>query len=247
MISVTILTKNSEKYLAQVLTALQLFNEVTILDTGSSDATVEIAQQFSNVTIHHGAFCGFGPSHNLLSQKAKNDWILSIDSDEIVEESLVQEILTLSLNLKNVYSFRRKNFYRGKHIKGCGWWPDRVVRLYHRGTTSFTNAHVHESIITTVLTVVELQGIAHHFPYASIHDFLQKMQHYTTLFAEQNSQKKKGSFTKAITHGFFAFFRSYILKNGWLLGSEGFEISFYNANCAFYKYLKLREATIRHK
>src|SRR5476649_2059315 len=121
MISVTILTRNSAKYLTEVLTALHSFNDVVIYDTGSSDTTFEIAKQFDNVTIHQGTFEGFGVTHNQASAIAKNDWILSIDSDEIVTAELAQEIANTSLNSNSVYSFPRNNFYNGKWIKGCGW------------------------------------------------------------------------------------------------------------------------------
>lgn len=241
MISVTILTKNSEKHLEDVLKQLQRFDEVTILDTGSTDSTLSIAQQFPNVTIYKSAFEGFGPAHNLLSSKAKHDWILSIDSDEILEEALIDEILDLSLEPKSVYSFRRKNFYKGVFVRGCGWWPDRVVRLYNRCHTSFTNAHVHEAVITDGMRIIPLEACAHHFPYTSVHDFLNKMQSYSTLFAHQMRGKKRSSTTKATAHALFAFVRSYLFKRGFLLGGVGLEISLYNANCTFYKYLKLKE------
>ena len=242
MISVTILTKNSERYLAKVLKALTQFNEVAILDTGSKDSTLEIAKQFSNVTIHKAPFEGFGPSHNHISQLARNDWILSIDSDEIATPELASEILSLQLDSSSVYSFCRHNFYRGRFIKGCGWYPDRVVRLYNRTKTAFSNDLVHERVLSDHMRRVDLQNPVEHYPYFTISDFLTKMQSYSTLFAEQYKGKKSSSFFKALTHGLASFLKSYILKKGFLLGSEGFEISVYNGNTAFYKYLKLREA-----
>lgn len=241
MISVTILTKNSEKYLRNVLDPLQAFDEVVVFDTGSQDTTLAIAKTFPNVSIYQAPFEGFGPTHNVASNKAKNDWILSVDSDEILEKELINEIRALSLDPNSVYSFRRKNFYKGVFIRGCGWWPDRVTRLYNRRHTSFNNAFVHESIQTAAMHIVKLNYAAIHFPYATVSDFLHKMESYTTLFAKEHAHKKKSSLTKAITHSFFAFIRSYFLKRGFLLGSVGLEISLYNANCAFYKYLKLKE------
>lgn len=241
MISVTILTKNSQKYLPELLASLQAFDEVIVYDTGSMDQTLYIASQFPNVTVHKGDFIGFGPTHNIASNLAKNDWILSIDSDEIVTGAMNKEIHCLQLDPECVYSFPRDNYFNGKHIKWCGWYPDRQYRLYNRQRTRFTDAQVHESIIIKGMHHIALQAPLKHYSYATISDFLSKMQAYSDLFALQNSGKKSSSLLKAITHGFFAFFKSYILKKGFLGGYEGFVISSYNSSTAFYKYLKLYE------
>lgn len=241
MISVTIIVKNGERYLREVLTALKRFDEVAVLDTGSTDQTVSIAKSFPNVTLHQNAFIGFGPTHNHLSKLAKHDWILSIDADEVATEALVEEILSLDLRDDAVYEIRRHNFYRGKFIKGCGWYPDCPVRLYNRKVTQFSDAKVHEAVIAQGLKKLTLQAPLNHYPYNSISDFLAKMQSYSTLFAEEYKGKRNSSIWKAIGHGAFAFFKSYILKRGFVLGQEGFVISLYNGHTAYYKYLKLQE------
>jgi glycosyltransferase involved in cell wall biosynthesis len=241
-ISVTILTKNSQKYLQEVLEALTSFDEVLICDTGSQDQTITIASRFSNVKIFYEPFQGFGPTHNRASDLAKNDWILSIDSDEVVSDDLREEISRLSLQPKHVYSFPRHNEYRGKWIKGCGWYPDRQFRLYNKKDTRFTDAQVHEAIITTGLTHIPLKSPLKHYSYHQVADFLSKMQSYSSLFAEQYKGRKSSSLAKALTHGIFAFLKSYLLKRGFLDGQGGFEISIYNGLTAFYKYLKLAEA-----
>ena len=240
MISVTILTKNSERYLSQVLRALHPFPEVVIVDTGSTDHTLEIARTFPNVTIHQRPFEGFGPTHNVASALATYDWILSIDSDEVMTDSLQQEILALPLDPHCAYSLWRKNYYRGRHIRGCGWYPDRVVRLYHRSATRFCNAMVHESVITTGLKVTPHSFPVIHYPYHSVSSFLRKMDTYTDLYADQKAGKKVSLFT-AVGHASYAFLKSYLLQRGFLLGAEGFEIAWFNMNCAFYKYAKLAE------
>lgn len=241
-ITVTILTKDSQRYLTEVLTALREFDEILIYDTGSKDKTLEFAREYPNVTIYQKPFIGFGPTHNQASALARNDWILSIDSDEVVTTEMMQAIAKLTLQPEAVYSFPRNNYYHGKFIRWCGWYPDRQVRLYNRTTTRFTNAQVHEAVITTGMQHIQLTAPMIHYSYGSISDFLTKMQTYSTLFAEQNRGKKKSSPWKAITHGWFAFFKSYIIKRGFMGGYEGFVISSYNGITAFYKYLKLYEA-----
>lgn len=241
-ISVTILTKNSRQYLLEVLESLIAFDEVVLFDTGSNDGTIEIAKQFPNVIVHQGRFAGFGPTHNHASSMARHDWILSIDSDEVVSSELKKEIEQLRLESGCVYAFPRHNYYNGKWIKWCGWYPDRQFRLYNRKNTRFTDVQVHEAIIVQRMQKVYLQSPLKHYSYAKVADFLNKMQSYSSLFAKQYQGQKSSSISKAVLHGLFAFFKSYFLKGGILGKREGFEISVYNANTAFYKYLKLLEA-----
>lgn len=241
MISVTILAKDAQRHIEQVLTALARFDEIILLDTGSKDKTIEIAKSFANVTVHTNPFIGFGPSHNLATSLAKHDWILSIDADEVATDELMDEIFALKLDINTAYSISRHNFFRGKFIKGCGWYPDCPIRLYNRTKTRFSDAMVHESVITKDMHKIALKCPLNHYPYSSISDFLAKMQSYSTLFAEQYSGKRRASLSKAMLHGCFAFFKSYVLKRGIFLGPEGFIISLYNGHTAYYKYLKLQE------
>lgn len=244
-ISVTILTKNAERLLAECLQALSGFPDIVLLDNGSTDGTLAVAASFPNVRVFQEPFCGFGPLHNRAVELAEHDWILSIDSDEIVTAQLSAEILARPLDPDCVYSFPMENFYNDKHITCCGWYPDRHVRLFHRGRTRFTDAAVHEGVITAGLREIRLQHPARHFSYACVADFLAKMQRYTDQFALQNAGRKSSSPAKAVLHGAFAFLKSYIFKRGFLHGYEGLLISAYNAHTAFYKYLKLYEANQR--
>lgn len=241
MISVTILTKNSEETLASCLKALESFSEVILLDTGSTDLTLDIGRSFSNVKIYETEFKGFGPLHNLAAEKTSHDWVLSIDSDEIITEELVNEIQNTNLNPNCLYSFPFNNYFNGKLIRGCGWFPDRHTRLYNKTQTCFTHDALHETIQLKHLTEVRLKNVVKHYSYRSISDFLKKMEHYSSLFASQNRQKMSASLTKAIAHSVYAFIKSYLFKKGFADGQEGFIISIYNAQTAFYKYLKLKE------
>lgn len=242
MITVCILTKNAEETIQSTLDSVRTFPEVLLLDTGSTDATLRLSRQYPNVTIQETPFCGFGPLRNQIASHAKNDWILALDSDEVLSPALIEEIKALDPTPPCAYTIERHNFYNGKRIRGCGWSPDRVARLYHRKHAEFSPAFVHESLQTNHLRPLEAPLL--HTPYRSTADFLAKMQHYSTLFAKQNKGKKHSSFKKALGHAAFAFFRSYLLRRGILDGAEGFTISLYNANTAFYKYLKLNEENL---
>jgi glycosyltransferase involved in cell wall biosynthesis len=244
-ISVTLLTRNSEKYLVEVLEALKAFDEVLVLDNGSTDRTMEIARCYTNVTLHESAFIGFGPLKNKAATLARNDWILSIDSDEIVSPELAAEIQSRKLADEMIYAIHRDNYYAGKLIECCGWGNDWVKRLYCRKKTAYNDNQVHESILETGMKVYALKGRMRHYSYENATHLVQKMHHYSTLFAQENAGKRKSSPVKAVSRALFAFFRCYILKRGWLNGYEGLLISVTNANGVFYKYIQLDEANRR--
>ncbi len=245
MITITILTKNSARTLQKTLESVKAFPEVLILDTGSTDETLQIAKQYPNTKIFNSPFIGFGPLHNLASLKASYDWIFSLDSDEELTAELAQEIQHLSLDNCSVYSVERYNFFNGKRIKWCGGWhPDWVIRLFNRKTTHFSDDQVHEKVLKANLKEVCLTSPLLHTPYLEIADFLEKMQHYTTLFAAQSKAYKTPSIFKALYHSFYAFIKSYFFKRGFLGGKEGLIISMYNAHTTFYKYLKLAEKCV---
>lgn len=239
-VTVTVLTKNSERCLGTVLEALTAFREVLVVDTGSVDQTISIANGFPNVVVYERPFEGFGPTHNTASALATNDWILSLDSDEVMTAGLLREIEQTNLDPRSVYSFWRKNYYRGRHIRGCGWYPDRVVRLYHRKSTQFSGAYVHEAICTAGMNAVQFSEPVLHYPYASVSSFLRKMELYSDLYAQQRT-RQRASLWSAAGHALFAFCKTYFLQRGFLLGGEGFEIAWFNMNCAFYKYAKIAE------
>ncbi len=249
MISITILAKNSEETLEKTLESTISFPEVVILDTGSTDGTLAIARKYPNVKIFEGPFEGFGKTHNRATSLASNDWVFSLDSDEVLSEELINELQTKTLDPNCVYAVRRKNFLYDKEITGCsGWNPDWVLRLYNRKSTSFDQAEVHEKVIVPPhLKRENLTYTMSHIPYRRVFDFLQKMQSYTDLFARQHKGRKKASMLKAIIHSWATFLKSYFLKKGFLCGSEGFLISAYNGHVAFYKYLKLHEENLKLK
>lgn len=212
MISIVMLSKNSSETIKGVLEALKDFDEIILLDTGSTDNTLEIAKTFQNVKIQKSTFYGFGALRNEGAKLAFNNWILAIDSDEIIPKDLKDELLSQNLDPKSIYGFYFHNYYNEKLIKCCGWHPEKHLRLYNKNTTQFSEDLVHEKIIEKDLNKVLLKNPIKHFPYRKTDDFLLKMSKYTTLFASQYKNKKKSSLFKAIVHGLFAFFKSYIIK-----------------------------------
>lgn len=241
-ITVTIIAKNSASTIQATLDSTKAFAEVLLCDTGSQDNTLEIAASYPNVKIHTIAFTGFGPTHNTASALATYDWVLSLDSDEVLSKALIQEIEALPLVATTVYSIHRNNYFNGKLIRGCsGWYPDRVVRLYHRKAASFSTDAVHEKIIYPGLLSIPLKNPIEHTPYRSISDFLNKMELYSSLFALQHQKCRRTSYFGAWVRGWLAFIKSFWIKQGFRCGFEGFIISRYIGDVTFYKYLKLKE------
>ena len=246
-ISVTMPVKNAEKYLAQSLAALSGFAEVIVLDNGSSDATMEIAAGFANVRLHQSPFIGFGPLKNLAASLAEHDWILNIDSDEIVLPELAAEIAALTLDENTVYSLPRLNHYCGRPIRSCGWSPDYVLRLYHRGRVRYNDRRVHESLALPENTaIVRLRQELLHYSFDGVSELVEKkVQRYTDLFAEQQQFKQRTALLSAIGHGAAAFVKSYLFRGGWRDGATGWVISAAQAQGSYYKYVKLAEANRR--
>lgn len=246
-ITATVLTKNSSALLADVLAALDWCDEVLVLDTGSTDATLSIAAQFANVSLHQlqGAFPGFGKVRQLAVSLARNDWILSIDSDEVVSAELRDEILGLTLDPRAVYVMPFANYFNDRLITSCGWAPDRHERLFDRRVTNFCNSDVHERLRLDHVSCVQLRHPIRHYSYRTMDDFLRKMSAYSHLFAAQNRGRKRSSPLKAVARSVWAFGKSYLLERGILDGTEGLVISAYKAQTVFWKYLLLHEANSR--
>ena len=243
-ITATILTKDSELLLTRVLRSLHWCDEIVVLDTGSTDRTASIARSFANVSLHRLAagFPGFGGARRHAVALAGNDWILSVDSDEVVSPELAAEISSLRLDSGFVYTVPFHNYYNGKRITTCGWAPDRHERLFNRKATNFCSSDVHERVQTRGMGVIRLRHPIRHYSYRSPEDFLRKMGTYSRLFAEQNAGRTASGPGKAALRSLWAFAKSYVLERGMLQGSEGLTISAYKAQTVFWKYIMLHEA-----
>lgn len=243
-ITACILVKNAQDTIKECLESLQSFDEIILLDNESSDDTLKIANEFKNkfdnLKIYSSEFIGFGPLKNLAISYASNEWIFSIDSDEVLEIQAANEIANLNLNPQKIYALARKNLYKGEWIKACGWYPDFVLRLFNKNYTKFNSNFVHESLEIGDLKVEKLQNGLRHYAYDDISTLIEKMQKYSTLWAKQN-RHKSSTMTKAALHSGWKFMRDYMFKKGFLYGYKGFVISFCNALGAFFKYAKLYE------
>ncbi|HEG0688874.1 TPA: glycosyltransferase [Campylobacter coli] len=244
-ISVIIIVKNAQNTLFECLNSLKEFGEIILLNNESTDDTLKIAKEFqkdfTHLYIYESKFIGFGALKNLALSHAKNEWILNIDADEILENEAKEELKKLEFKEQNILALTRKNLYKGEWIKACGWWPDHVLRVFNKKHTKFNENLVHESLILHPNTQkVYLKNGLKHFAFESIDDLLDKLQKYSKLWALQNLHKESG-ICKALVRGFWTFFRNYVLKKGIFYGYKGFIISVCNGLGAFFKYMKLYE------
>ena len=239
-ISCVIIAKNAEPTIKKVLQALQTFEDVVVYSNNSTDETDAIAQSFSNVNLIQGEFLGFGPTKNKAATFAKNDWILSLDADEIVSSDFINNLAKLTFDKNHVYSILRKNYYKEQEIKYC-WGNDILTRIYNRSYTSFTDSKVHEKIKEENLHNTLLEGAIKHYPYNTISDFILKLDRYSTIFAQEHLGRKHPTPTKAFFNGMFSFIKTYFFKRGFLDGYAGLVIAFSHMATNFYKYIKLYE------
>lgn len=239
-LSVAIITKNEEKRLPDCLKSVSFADEIVIVDSGSTDKTPDIAREFG-CRFFVEEWKGYGPQKNSAAQKCNNEWVLIIDADESVPEEARQKIAeTLRSPSADAYSVKRKNFFNGKWIRHCGWWPDRVVRLVRKSKGSFQQS-IHERWVTDG-AVENLDAIIEHRSFDSYSAMLRKLDEYSTATAQQlfNAGKSTNALAPLI-HGMSTFVRLYILKKGALDGFDGLVISLTNAGGSFFKYAKLLE------
>ncbi len=240
-ISAVVLAKNNEATIRKTLEALCEFTDVVVYDNGSSDVTMDIAKEFSNVNLIEGEFRGFGWTKNKAASYAKNDWILIVDSDEVVDDTLRETLQTKQLNKKTVYILNFRAFYKEREVKHCGWNNQKIKRLYNKSITKYNDNDVHEDIITDGLKTEVLPGNMEHYSYQSIEQFVAKANTYSTLFAQNNAGKKSSSPSKAFFNGAFSFIKTYFFKQGFRDGYVGLLIAYSHMVTNFYKYLKLYE------
>lgn len=196
----------------------------------------------AEIRIFKSPFIGFGALKNLAVSKARNEWVFVVDSDEVIEQGIYDEIRTLDLNNKSIiYALERKNLYAGEWIKACGWSPDFVLRIFNKSFTCFNENLVHESVILPKdSTKCYLKTALKHYAYDDVAHLIDKMQIYSNLYAKQNIGKSSSP-TKAFMHGTWSFIQNYFFKKGIFYGYKGFVISFCNALGTFFKYIKLYE------
>jgi glycosyltransferase involved in cell wall biosynthesis len=242
LISATIVTLNEERNIARAIQSLRCVDEVVVVDCGSTDQTCEIAGRLG-ARVFEEPWRGYAGQKNFAAAAAANQWILSIDADESLTEELEAEILKLKKDgvRFDAYSFPRLAQYLGRWIRHSGWYPDRKTRLYDRRKAEWVGDYVHESVLVQG-TAGELHGDLLHYTCASLSEHLRTLDRYTSLAArELTAQKKAVPIRRLMLDPLWAFFRTWILRRGFLDGPQGLAIAWM---AALYTFLKYAKATV---
>ena len=240
-LSVIVITRDEEANIADCLASVSFAREIVVVDSGSRDRTIEIARAAGARVQQVHDWPGFGPQKNRALALATEPWVLSLDADERVTPQLREAIVAAlqAAGGPDAYSMPRRSSYCGQFIAHSGWYPDRVVRLFRRGSARFTDDAVHERLVTSG-PVGRLQGDLLHTTYPDLETMLEKLNRYSSASAGMlHAQGRRSSLAGAVGRGFWAFFRTYVLRSGWLDGRMGFVLAVSVAEGKYYKYLKL--------
>lgn len=245
-ISAVIITLNEEKNIARCLDSLQgIADEIVIVDSGSTDDTANICASF-NVKWIDQPWLGYGKQKNVAADAASHEWVLSLDADEALSDELRESILAFKNTdspSHDAYSLNRRTNYCGQWIYHCGWYPDKKIRLWRKGTAHWTTPRVHETIaLEPNVSVAHLTGDLLHYTYYSLSEHVAVANKYTTLVAEEMAARgRKTSWFKIFFNPPFCFFRDYFLRRGFLDGYYGFVICMVATFSTFLKYAKLKQ------
>ncbi len=229
-LSIAIITKNCEKTILQAINSAKFADEIVVVDSNSTDNTVEICKNFG-CRVFTKKWMGFGKQKQFAVENCQNDWVLVLDSDEVITKKLQEEIKkTLKKSDFDGYKMARLNYFFGKPIKHCGLYPDYTVRLFNKNHGHFTNDEVHEKIVING-KIGSLKNHMIHYAYNSIEEFIDKQNRYSTLGAKRNT-------LKAVINPTWTFLKLYFLRLGFLEGWRGFVIAKLYAEYTFWKYIK---------
>ncbi len=254
-ISATIIALNEERNLPRALESLDCVDEVVVVDSGSTDGTMEIARRYGARVFSH-PWPGYAAQKNYAAEQATHDWILSLDADEALSEALSAEIKKIKGSgaggrgpgdgdqgsaMPSGYRFPRLTQYLGRWILHGGWYPDYKLRLYNRSRGRWVGDYVHESVRVEG-PMVTLKAPLHHFTCSSLSEHVRTMDRYTTMAAKE---LRAGGYRAGLLRLWLAppgaFFRTYLLEQGFRDGYHGFLIAAMAAWYVFLKYAKTRE------
>ena len=240
-ISATIITLNEERNLPRAIASLRCCDEILVVDSGSTDRTVEIAEKYG-ARVLDANWRGYAGQKNYACDQAAYDWVLSIDADEALGEDLDAEIRQIKENgpRYDAYTVPRMAQYLGRWILHSGWYPDRKIRLFDRRKALWVGQFVHESVVSAG-RVGALDGNLLHYTCGALSEHLKSMDRYTTLAAEELvARGQPVGAGRLLVDPPWTFFKTYFLQAGCLDGVEGLVIAYMASLYTFLKYAKAR-------
>jgi glycosyltransferase involved in cell wall biosynthesis len=243
LLSVVIITYNEEGNIARCIDSVKnIADEIVVLDAYSTDRTVEIASA-AGAIVKQDRFAGFIQQKNKALSLASNDYVLSLDADEALDEQLVQSISHIKTDFRAAaYTMNRCTNYCGRFIRRGTWYPDRKMRLFNRHTARWAGVNPHDRIelAANAGAVQFLQGDILHYSFDSVADHVQKSNSYSSIAADAMFSKgKKSSWFKMMVNPLWEFIHGYFIRLGFMEGFEGFVIAINSAHATFLKYVKL--------
>jgi glycosyltransferase involved in cell wall biosynthesis len=237
-LSAIIIAKDEAANIADCLDSVAFCDERIVVDSGSTDDTVKIAEARGARVVPH-PFAGYGAQKNFALSLATGDWVLSIDADERVGTALAAQIVEAVAEPRaDGYEMPRRSSFCGRPMRHSGWFPDRVLRLFRRGRARFSDDAVHERAVCDG-TVARLTEPLIHHPVLRLEDALSRMDRYSSAGAEMLAASgRRVSFATGILRGIWTFLRTYVLRLGFLDGREGFLLAVANAEGTYYRYMK---------
>jgi len=244
-ISVVVITLNEESNIARCLESVQWSDDIIVIDSGSSDATCNIARNLGAKVIHND-WPGFGKQKQFASTQARHDWVLSLDADEWLTEILSNELVKLiaSPPRHHVYKIRRRHYFMGRLLRHGIAYPDDVLRLYNRKYADWNDNPVHESIQHSGETGFITGDILHESA-PTLGRYIEKLNRYTEIQANERFAKDQHvGLMHLLLLPFWQFLRGYLFKLGFLDGIPGLVHNIIAALNTFLRYAKLRELHI---
>ena len=251
-ISAVIITFNEEDNIASCIESIEeVCEEIIIVDSLSTDKTVEIAKQYPKVKTYSQKWLGYIEQKNYANSLTSYNTILSIDADELLSKELkesIKEIKKLEEDSFKVYEVSRLTNYCGSWIKHCGWYPDKKIRIFNKRSVKWQGELVHETLFLPENTqIITLKGDLLHYSYKSSTSHIERINKYSSLTAKEAFNRgKKSSIFDIWFRPKWRFFRDYVIKAGFLDGYAGYQVCKMSAYITFAKYIKLREY-VKHK
>ncbi len=254
MISVVIITYNEERIIARCLEAVKsIADEILIVDSFSSDKTVEICKQ-NGAKVIQRKFDGYRSQKDFACKSSKHLWILSLDADEVLSKELILSLKRWKNKMSKSedfhpsqsqpvgYFINRITEYCGKWVRHGGWYPDRKLRFYHRDFGHWSGRNVHEFVeIKSGFSTNRLKGDLLHFSINEPADLLRKLYTYSELGARYMSKEGRRTTTlEAISRSAFRYLRQTVFQFGFLDGRLGLKLAKENARSTYWKYRRLK-------
>ncbi|MDI6853303.1 MAG: glycosyltransferase family 2 protein [Deltaproteobacteria bacterium] len=241
-LSITVIALNQEANIVPCLESARFADEIVLVDTGSTDRTVELARGFTD-RIFITDWRGFGATKNHALDQAAGDWVFSLDTDERIPAGLQEEIMQVVRRNGPLAGYRvpRKNYFAGRWVRRGGWYPDLTLRLFRRDRGRFREREVHEEVLVDGAVGV-LHTPLEHYSYNSVSEYVTRMDRYARLAARELAKAGRRPFAgELLWRPAAAFVNRYIIKLGILEGLTGYTLAVLFAMYTFLKYYYLRQ------